>query len=75
MWNQRKRLLEIKDWEKVSAIERYAILKANGYEGAELLHVQNRIIIDIMLKRQNEKKMIESAARDFVKEVNALIGE
>ena len=52
MWNQRKRLLEIKDWEKVSAIERYAILKANGYEGAELLHVQNRIITDIMLKRQ-----------------------
>ena len=51
MWNQSKRPLEIEDWEKVSAIGRFAILKANGYEGAELLHVQNRIITDILLNR------------------------
>ena len=72
MWNQSKRPLEIEDWEKVSAIGRFAILKANGYEGAELLHVQNRIITDILLNRKNKQKVIESTAKEFVEMVNEL---
>ena len=72
MWNQSKRPLEIEDWEKVSAIGRFAILKANGYEGAELLHVQNRIITDILLNRKNKQKVIESTAKEFVEMVHEL---
>lgn len=72
MANQYKRQIEIKDWEKLSAIGRYATLKANGYEGAELLYAQGRIITDNLLRKKNEDKMIELAAKEFVEMVNEL---